>query len=319
MQSFETVNKATIVNSKGVNYIDFRNSLTPRYDIVWLDIFTGYLALAVVLALAIFMQVKYPAWFALTIPVGALILGYIVSALHLFIHEASHYHLASDRKQNDLLSNIFLGLLVGMDVEYYRTVHFAHHRLLGTARDTERSYFDPITWRYVLETLTGIRIINVIIYRNQNIKLNENRGSEIIKKNNKIFFIAALLNVIFVSALFIFGFWQVAFIWLIGLGATFPFFATFRQILEHRSIHASPDQNYHKVDHGIVHRMFGDGPIASTIGAAGFNRHLLHHWDPLVSYTRLKDVEVFLKDTPLAEWQKQCKTTYLKTFLDLIK
>lgn len=319
MQNFETVDKATIVNSKGVNYIDFRNALRPRYAVVWLDILTGYLALAAVLILAAFMQRSHPAWFALTIPVGALLVGYIVSALHLFIHEASHYHLASDRKWNDLLSNIFLGLLVGMDVEYYRTVHFVHHRLLGTARDTERSYFDPITWRYVLETLTGIRIIKVIIHRNQNIQLNENRGSEIIKKNNSIFLIATLLNILFVSALFILGFWQVAFIWLIGMGAAFPFFASFRQILEHRSIHASPDLNYHEVDHGIVHRMFGDGPIASTMGAAGFNRHLLHHWDPQVSYTRLKDVEVFLKDTPLAEWQQQCQTTYLKTFFDLIK
>ena len=318
MISFETVDKAVIRNSKGVNYIDFRNSLTPRYAKVWFDILIGYFALVVVLASAAYMQKAHAGWFLLTITIGGVVVGYIISALHLFIHEASHYNLARDREQNDLLSNIFLGLLVGMDVEYYRTVHFAHHRLLGTVQDTEKSYFDPITIRVVFEMLSGIRIIKVFIHRNENIKSNQGRGEEIIKKNNRIFLLAAILNLSLIIAFFATGFWQLALIWLIGLGSAFPFFASFRQVLEHRSASASARENYYKVDHGIVHRMFGDGPIASTMGAAGFNRHLLHHWDPHVSYTRLREIEIFLKDTPLSGMQEQTQTTYWKTFLHLL-
>jgi fatty acid desaturase len=321
MDTFATVDKATIIDSRGVSYIDFRNRLAPKYGKVWLDIFTGYAALCAVLFLAVYFQKSHSHWFFLAIPAGGILIGYIVSALHLFIHEASHYHLAADRKQNDLLSNIFLGSLVGMDVQFYRTVHFAHHRLLGTVHDTEKSYFDAITWSYVIELLTGIRVMKVIAHRNKNIKLNDGlgTGSEIIKKNNKMFFVAAILNLALVMAFFISGFWQAALAWMIGLGVAFPFLATFRQILEHRSAGASAAIDYNKVNHGVVHRMFGDGPIASTLGPAGFNRHLLHHWDPQVSYTRLKEVEDFLKDTPLGKEQQASQTTYFKTFISLLK
>jgi fatty acid desaturase len=319
MSSFETIDKSTIRNSRGIAYIDFRNSLSPKYYRVWLDIMLGYLALVLILSAAAYMQKTYPKWFLLTIPVGAILVGYTVSALHLFIHEASHYNIAPNRRLNDLMSNIFLGLLVGMDVQYYRTVHFAHHRLLGTTQDTEKSYFEPISIYTILEMLSGVRIIKVIIHRNKNIRSNERSSESIIKKNNRIFFAAAVLNLLLILVLLYIGYWQVACIWLIGLGSAFPFFASFRQVLEHRSISASANINYYETDHGIVHRMFGDGPIASTLGAAGFNRHLLHHWDPQVSYTRLKEVETFLKDTPLGHMQAEAQTTYWKTFISLIR
>ncbi|MBS1618560.1 MAG: fatty acid desaturase [Bacteroidetes bacterium] len=321
MDTFETIDKATIVNSKGVKYLDFRDTLSPRYAVVWSDIAIGYLALLAVLAGAVYMQMFFNPWFAVTIAIGGLCIGYIVSALHLFIHEASHYHLAPARRQNDILSNIFLGLLVGMDVEFYRTVHFAHHRLLGTATDTERSYFDAISWRYIIESLTGIRVLRVILHRNENIKKNAGSqpGLRIIRQNNTIFAIAAILHLALVSSLLAVGYWQAALVWIVGMGAAFPLFATFRQILEHRSEQALASVDYSRVDHGVVHRMFGEGPVASTLGAAGFNRHLLHHWDPQVSYTRLRDVEAFLRDTTLREDQESRQTTYFKTFAALIR
>lgn len=320
MDTFETIDKATIVNSRGVKYLEYRDTLSPRYTVVWTDIAIGYMALTGVMLVAAYMQSHFAGWLAFTIPIGGLCIGYIVSALHLFIHEASHYHLAPDRRLNDRLSNVFLGLLVGMDVEFYRTVHFAHHRLLGTAADTERSYFDAISWHYIIESLTGIRVLRVILHRNENIKKNAGTqpGVQIIRQNNSLFAIAAMLHLALLVTLLASGWWQVAMVWVVGMGAAFPFFATFRQILEHRSAHASDAVDYSEVDHGVVHRMFGDGPIASTLGAAGFNRHLLHHWDPQVSYTRLRDVESFLRDTSLREDQQSRQTTYFKTFANLI-
>jgi len=32
-------------------------------------------------------------------------------------------------------------------------------------------------------------------------------------------------------------------------------------------------------------RLFGDDFFSCTFGGAGFNRHLLHHWEPQISYT----------------------------------
>jgi len=320
METFGTVDKTTIVNSHGVKYIDFRNRLIPKYGRAWFEIFLGYFGLAVVLFITAYAQKVNILLGLLTIPLGGLLVGYIVASLHLFIHEASHYHLNVDKKRNDLLSNIFLGLLVGMDVDFYRTVHFAHHRLIGTVKDTEKSYFDAISLCFVIESLIGIRVLKVSAHRYENIKVNERHGigSEIIRKNNLIFFVAAVLNLLLVVALILTGYWQAAVGWMFGMGSAFPFFASFRQILEHRRVDAVATTNYHEVDHGAAHRMFGDGLIGSTLGSAGFNRHLIHHWDPQVSYTRLKDVEEFLYDTPLAEELKAAQTTYFKTFVSLL-
>ena len=130
-----------------------------------------------------------------------------------------------------------------------------------------------------------------------------------------MFLATAFLNLLFVVALFLVGFWQVALAWALGLGAAFPFFASFRQILEHRRVDADKNTDYNQVDSGASHRMFGDGLIGITMGPAGFNRHLLHHWDPSVSYTRLKDVEDFLMDTPLKGELEASRTTYFETFV----
>ena len=77
----------------------------------------------------------------------------------------------------------------------------------------------------------------------------------------------------------------------------FPFLASLRTLLEHRAEDADPRANYAEVDQGPVNRLFGSGPLASTLGSAGFNRHALHHWEPQISYTRLKDIEAYLLRT----------------------
>lgn len=317
--TFDTVKKEKLLNGKGLNYLDFRQTLTPKYAIICLHILTGYMALAVVMGGAFLLQKTVPGLCWVSIPIGGMLVGYTISALHLFMHEAAHYHLASDKKMNDCVADIFIGLLIGMETNFYRSVHFAHHRLIGTKRDTEKSYFEGITVRFLFESLAGIRLIKVIIHRNKNIKLNygEMPGEVIIKKNNFIFMTAALLNVLLLAALFAYGYWQPALTWIFGIGIMFPFFAMFRQILEHRTFEAKSSINYDTVDPGASHRMFGDGPIASTLGAAGFNRHLIHHWDPHVSYTRLKDVETYLMDTQSRHELQQSQTTYFKTFIAL--
>ena len=236
------------------------------------------------------------------------------------MHEAAHFNVASDKRKNDQLANIFIGLLIGMDVGFFRAMHLAHHKYLGTVKDPEKSYFDALTWRLIFESLTGIRALKVVTHRNKNIKLNyeEDQSAEIISKNNTMFFTATFLNVMLVVVFFALGYWQVSLAWLVGFGAVFPFFASLRNILEHRTEEAIAALNYNEVDQGASHRMFGDGMIARTLGPAGFNRHLLHHWDPQVSYTRLRDVEYFLQDTPLGPKLNKNRTTYLQTFSALL-
>jgi fatty acid desaturase len=107
--------------------------------------------------------------------------------------------------------------------------------------------------------------------------------------------------------------------WLWGVLFMFPFFGSLRQLLEHRSPDADPDVDYTVVDHGAVNRLFGAGPLASTLGSAGFNRHALHHWEPTVSYTRLGDIESFLRQTDAAPLIESRSTSYTRTFLRLLE
>jgi hypothetical protein len=58
--------------------------------------------------------------------------------------------------------------------------------------------------------------------------------------------------------------------------------------------------------------------LSVVIGSAGFNRHLLHHWDPSVSYTRFDEMEAFLAETSVAPLMQSRQVTYfsaLRSFL----
>ena len=309
--------RAELVNREGVKYTAFRASLRPKYGLVWTHIALGYVTLVVVLLGCGWLQLQGAPWW-LIVPVGALLTGYLLAYIHLFIHEAAHYNLAPVRKTNDRLANLFIGLIVGVDISSYRPIHFDHHRHLGTTRDPERTYFDSLTWGFIVESLLGIRVLKVISARKDNNGghcLND--GVKAAAAGRTMLVFGSLVNLGLLSLLWAGGFCQVMLVWLGGIGAVFPFFTAIRQLLEHRGEHALASVNYAEVDHGAVTRMFGDGPLAGTLGGAGFNRHLLHHWDPQLSYTRLKEAEVFLLDTAFGPPIREMRATYLLAFRKL--
>ena len=140
-----------------------------------------------------------------------------------------------------------------------------------------------------------------------------------IKLEPYVLLAGGFVNLLYVAVLAYLAQWVLIGAWVIGVIAWFPFFGVLRQILEHRDEYANPETDYTTAVHGAIHRLFGDGLLASTLGGAGFNRHLLHHWDPQVSYTRLRDLERFLMDTEGAAYLQAQKTSYTKTFWTLFK
>lgn len=319
MENFETVKKSTIVNSQGVKYTEFRAGLIPNYALVWTHIGLGYLALLLTGIASMWLNRFFPSFFYLNVPISALLLGYEIAYIQLFIHEAAHFNVAPNPRQNDLLANIFFGLIVGVDIQFYRLTHFDHHKYHGTTRDTEKTYFDALNWQFIIESITGIRVIKVMKNRHKQINDKEHTDENVLKRNRKMFFMGISINFILLTALFFNDFWQTGFAWLIGMGVVFPFFASVRQLLEHRDDNAEANIDYNNVNHGLKTRIFGDGILASTLGGAGFNRHLLHHWDPKISYTRLKEVEDFLQDSAYKTALKNNSQTYVKTFIKLFK
>lgn len=312
-REFESVQRASVVDDGGCALSDFKRSLTPRYGVVWFHITCGYLAviLAVAGLLTLVGTQSLITQVALT-ALGGVWIGYWLAYLLLFFHEAAHFLIAPGKKWNDLLANTFIGSFVGLNIKSYRVTHFDHHRHHGTPMDTENTYFDPLNIQFLVESLFGIKAARVLLSRQKHTA--EKKASAI----GVMTLIGAAINGAIVLSSLVSGHWQLAFAWCVGVLVFVPFFGAVRQVLEHRDSEALSTIDYHMVDHGAYNRMFGDGPIASTLGGAGFNRHLLHHWEPQISYTRLKELEDFVLRTSLQKPLQRSKTTYLKTFIALM-
>jgi fatty acid desaturase len=244
---------------------------------------------------------------------GAVAVGYGVAYLQLFLHEASHYHLARERALNDRLCDAVISWHVGTTVSRYRPIHFAHHRYLGTRSDTENSYFRPLGFRLILATLTGVHALRILVHRRRQLARLPAAADGPVPRGSSGLVRGILLHGLVATGAFALSGWPGPGAWLLGVGAFFPVFATVRQLLEHRSADADPSADYTHQDHGALTRMFGAGPLASTFGGAGFNRHLLHHWEPQVAYTRLGDLERYLDGSSAAPILAARRSQYLRT------
>jgi len=310
-----------IVNSRGETLIDFVKTLTPDYAVVGRDIAIGYALLIGTLAAMIAAE-RFGVAPLLVAAIGAISVGYWIAYLQLFIHEGAHWNLAADPARSDRICNLAISWLAGAEVASYRRVHFQHHRALGTVDDSENTYFFPLNLVFIAKGLLGIRAVEVVLARRSLLQArDETRADKAAPapgpRIHKELVIGVVVHGAIVGALLYFGAWASAAAWAAGVGLAFPFFGALRQLLEHRAEDASAAVDYRKVDHGATARMFGDGLIARTFGGAGFNRHLLHHWEPGVSYTRLPDLERFLADTPLAPVMERRTTTYGRVFRGL--
>ncbi|HMK26126.1 MAG TPA: fatty acid desaturase [Chitinophagaceae bacterium] len=302
-------------DSKGTTYAVFRNSLRPRYSKVLFDIIKGYFFLLLIAGSTIFLTYQFrPYWWIIVI-ISSILIGYIAAYLALFIHEAGHYNIHPDKKINDRLGIIFLCLPFGLSLRSYRKIHWQHHVHLGTPEDREVSYFNALSKMFLLETLTGIHLLRTILRKENTAALTK----EQVQESRLMLLAGFVLHIIILAAAFLTGNWPFAIAWILGFGIFFPFFATIRQMLEHRDELAHHASNFYKQSHGKVSRLFVHTMISSSFGSAGFTRHMIHHWDPLISYTRLKDIEEFLiaceKTAPVIQ---SSRTTYTKVFKKLI-
>lgn len=294
----EDLSRRALADDGGTTYLELRATLTPRWGRLWLALFAGHLALVAVAAGVVVVGGIAGALG------GAVLIGFVVHYLVLFQHEAAHFNLAPTRTGNDRLCDLAIGLLIGEPIASYRVTHLDHHRHLGTTRDTERSYFDSLDARWLAECLTGIRPVRVLLTRSQ----HSGRSGRML---SPVLLGALAVNGTIVVGSLLLGWWPLTVAWVLGIVVFWPLFNTGRQMLEHRGFDASRDVDYTTVDHGPVNRLFGSGPLASTLGGAGFNRHLLHHWDPGVSCTRLADLERFLDGTAARPALAEARTTYL--------
>jgi len=305
--------KATLVDEEGVPYRAFRRTLTPRWGRIVLHIACGYAALIALLAALVLWADVTPQGTALTILAGIGV-GFALEYLSNFFHEAAHYNLLPLRRWNDRAANILIAWMLGTSIQSYRHVHWEHHRFLGTTMDAETSYFDALGVRYLLAGLTGLKAVRTVRrWREVDRRVGRRGQAQGRGLGSSLWWMGVAVGADLCVAAVLWlalGAPLAAAAWLWGVLFVFPCFASLRQLLEHRAGDADPETDYTQVDHGAVNRLFGDGPLASTFGSAGFNRHALHHWEPQLSYTRLGDLERYLLRTPLAHAIRERQTTY---------
>jgi fatty acid desaturase len=297
-------------------YRQFLKSLVPDYKKVWRDLALGY---GMLIALLYLVNLNHSIiWLVFSIPLGAILIGYWIAYLQLFIHEGAHYNLAPGREMNDRLCDLLICWMVGTRIKDYRRTHFQHHRKLGHRDDTERSYFNRLSNTFLLNLILGIYPVRVFLQRRASRKEMAS-GDPADKKEIKPLLTGILVHLALILGLVAAGAWPSALAWISGMGACFPFFGAMRQLLEHRSEEADPAADYAQTDHGAVTRLFGNDFFSRTFGGAGFNRHLLHHWEPAISYTRLGDLEDYLMKTSIAPIIESRRSSYMKVFMGLYK
>jgi len=299
--------RSRLTGQDGRRYVEFLGDLRPNYRQVYRDIGAGYL----ILVLSYALSAAAPSWGVpalVAAAAGAILIGYWVAYLQLFIHEGAHYNLAPSRTGSDQLCDLAISWMIGTTVAAYRTVHFQHHRELGTTNDSEFTYFFPLDVTFLLKAAFGTRAAEVMLNRLASSTATYSREAV------RSLLIGGTVHGAIVAASLLAGWWWAALAWVLGMGLAFPFFGALRQLLEHRSEMANPKADYRTQDHGAYTRLFRDGPLAATFGAAGFSRHLLHHWEPQVSYTNLPQLEAFLEGTELKPVLEARRSTYLATF-----
>ena len=317
---FRTISNR-LTNASGIGYLEFRKTLRPKFGQAWMDIALGYVGFLFLGAALWFVpRTHWPVASAAAVA-ASIGFGYIHHYLALFMHESAHYNLVASRRTNDLLANVFLGVLQCYSVETYRPTHFGHHREVGLPEDPERHYFHALDLSIVILTLSGIRPALAVYARLFSAKAAEPSAAPKPEsmKGKWVVFAGALLHGTIVVGAFLAGKWPLGIAWAAGFLLWFPLFSTLRQILEHRDFNASKSTDYSKVPHGEVTRVFGDGPVSRTFGAAGFSRHLLHHWEPQISYTRLADLERFLLESEAGPLIRAAQETYSSAFLKLVR
>jgi fatty acid desaturase len=307
-----------VVGPDGTAFPQFRRTLAPRYGRAWLDIALRWALVAAGYAVVCVASARLGVRALWLLPPAALWIGFWFASVVLFMHEGAHFNLHPDKATNDRLANVFVCWAIGNDVADYRALHWQHHLHLGDIDDTEVSYHYAPSVRFAVETLVGVHAWRVFWNHRSAHQHHEGRARSTRSVVGPVARgIAA--HVVLLAVTVRAGLWPAALTWMVAVGVVFPYFSALREQLEHRALDARSGVDYAHVAHGPVNRMFAATLPARALGSAGFRQHLLHHWDPTVSYTRFDDMEAFLMSTDLAPVIDDVRTTYAEAWRRLAR
>lgn len=301
-------------NSSGISYAEFRKTLKTPFKQVQLSITLNFIL--IFLAVLIAINNPHPAIvFLLALPL-ALVEHRVLNVLH----EGAHYLIAKKRSTNDLITNILSGWFVIADVDQYRITHIQHHRNLGSPDDPKLSHMDKLDFTWLVSAISGFKTISIIIQRKK-FRETKLKDYKIKARHFLVPLVGVIIHLSLVTLLLKINI-NVAIWWAISSYVLSPFLGILRNVLEHRYLEKVDSRVWDEVigtDSGesdlsqVTTRMFNISPLSQIWGSMGFTRHLIHHWDPSISYLHLKKVNIFLLDTKIGPLLRSQETTFSRT------
>ena len=299
-----------------LTYSDFRKELSTPFRRVQFSLILNWLSI-----FAVIILVKYLNNL-LALTVLTISLSLLMHRVLLIIHEGAHYHLSSKRETNDYISNAFAGWFVFTDIKNYRISHIQHHRGLGSENDPENTHMEKLDLSWILAAISGFKTAKAFF---RTITSGEELGQK--PEGQKFIPIAGVVIHTLIIALIYFGLGiRSLIVWSISLLIVAPSLGMLRNLLEHRYVEAvdpvlwsfftSPNGKSIEINQ-ITTRTFTESMFSRLYGSMGFTRHLLHHWDPSISYLNLEKVHEFLLNSEVGELMKKTDTTYTRTFFYL--
>jgi len=237
----------------------------------------------------------------------------LVHRLLLLIHEGAHLQFAKKRNLNDLISNIFAGVFLGTEVGSYRKIHTLHHRNLGNPSDPENSYENEFDFTWLLTVFSGLHTLKTLKRRDD-------------RSNSRSQLLTSICTVIIHGSIIFYGLHSGEYLfisaWIASWFLLMPALTATRNLIEHRFSDSAMHFEIQKSLKGFSNsttRIFTLDRKSRMLGSVGFDRHLIHHWDPSISAKDLEQVHRFLLTTELASMLKDMPTTYFAAAKSLWK
>jgi fatty acid desaturase len=204
---------------------------------------------------------------------------------------------------------------MGSLLNEYRVKHWQHHKNLGKTSDPENSYFKGLNLKNILGYLFLLHIFEKIFF----VLTRTKPYTKILSKNYFVILLFISIHSLNLISIFLYTNLIGSIIYLLSFFVCFPFFAVIRQTLEHRSDDADDHVNYTFENHGESNRLFNNNFFSRFFGAAGFNKHLLHHLNPNISYTIFDNFEKKLnQESRFQILLQQSRSSYGETLYKMI-
>lgn len=308
-----------ITNTSGVTYGDFRKTLKVRYSQIQLGIVFSFLSIFML----IYLSDKTKNLVLLSII--AICLSLTEHRILNVLHEGSHYLLSKSRNFNDFFCNIFAGWFVLSDVDQYRITHIEHHRNLGSEFDPENAHMEKLDLTWLISLFSGFNTLRRMGVRT---KSRNNLGPRAQAKLRHLLVpvIGLLLHALVVVVVYKYLSLHVLILWVVATFVLTPALGILRNLLEHKYVEGVDAAIWYQivgrekpedVVKTVTTRTFTRSLLSRLYGSMGFTRHLLHHWDPSISFANLGLVHNFLLETPLEENLRKVDSTFTSTFIHL--